>query len=439
MMPYRKVSMSKHSKSSSSNHHRSHRDPSQGGWDTTIVKAPDSHKSRKKHKRRRHKKWPKVLAIVLAVVLALAAIGVAAALLYKNSIDSAMSLGDDKGKIESVLTDTPASKPFYALVVGSDLRGASDDQALNDTTSGENGTGFSDVIMLVRVDAAHSKVTLLSVPRDTPIDDGAGGYMKLNWAYHNGGAPQLIATVEGITGVKISHYAEVSGEGLENLVDSLGGIIANVPQSFNYTTFTGERVYLEQGVQHLNGAQALALSNMRMQYADDQDANRQSGARQVVTGIINAVKDRPVIELPGTVSKAASCVRTDMNTDELIEIARMMGGSPTVYSGSAPYKGSLDLYTTPTHSANDAIWLCYVNTAGWLRVVQVVDAGDDPSTVSYDKDVVHYAGQPESTWDRGLVAPDELEALSNEGSNASSGESGEGDQGFEGGEESGWE
>lgn len=397
--------MSKHA-SSSSHRHRSHRDPSQGGWDTSIVKAPDSHKSRRKHHKHR-KKWPKVVAGILIGIVVLVGAGVAAAMVYKNSLDSAMSLGNDAKEIENALTDLPASKPFYALVVGSDLRGATDQTALNNTESGENGTGFSDVIMLVRVDAAKSKVTLLSVPRDTPISDGAGNYMKLNWAYHNGGAPQLISTVESIAGVKISHYAEISGEGLEHLVDSLGGISANVPQSFSYTTFTGEKVYLEEGMQHLNGAQALALANMRMQYADDQDANRQSGARQVVTGIINAIKDRPVVEIPGAVSNAASCLRTDMTTDDAIEIVRMMGSSPAVYSGSAPYKGSLNLYTTPTRSENDAIWLCYVNDAGWKRVMSTVDSGDDPSTVSYDKDVVHYAGQPESTWSQGLVEPSE--------------------------------
>ena len=61
-------------------HHRT--DPSEGGWDTTIVKAPDSHKRRK---RRRHRsKGQKALAtvgkvlggIVIAVVAIAAAVGI---------------------------------------------------------------------------------------------------------------------------------------------------------------------------------------------------------------------------------------------------------------------------------------------------------------------------------------------------------------------------
>lgn len=62
-------------------HHRS--DPSQGGWDTSILKAPDSHKSgsRRRHRRERElSTGARVLRIVGIVLLVLVGIAAAVAL-----------------------------------------------------------------------------------------------------------------------------------------------------------------------------------------------------------------------------------------------------------------------------------------------------------------------------------------------------------------------
>ena len=62
-------------------HHR--RDPAEGGWDTTILKAPDSHKagSRRRHRRERElSTGARVLRIVGIVLLVLVGIAAAVAL-----------------------------------------------------------------------------------------------------------------------------------------------------------------------------------------------------------------------------------------------------------------------------------------------------------------------------------------------------------------------
>ena len=386
---------------------RSRRDPSQGGWDTTIVKAPDSHTS--KHGKRRHhrrrKKWPKVVAGVLIALLVIVGIGAGAAFMYKKSIDEAMSLGDNHEAISAALTDTPASKPFYVLVMGSDLREVTDKSVKDGTNYSVKYGTRSDVIMLMRVDATNSKLTMMTIPRDTPYVYPDGTITKLNHTYEVDGATGLITAVEELTGVRISHYVEVHGTDVENVVDGLGGITVNVPQAISGTTITGTQVSIDAGLQRLSGSEALLLANSRQQYSTDQDANRQKGARLVVMGIIDAIRSKPLYEIPGAVADAASCVKTDMETTELVNIVRMMQDNLVIYSGTMPYAGDLDLWAVSSHDAADAPWLCYVNDAGWKRALTALDAGEDIGMLKYTDDAVHYAGQPKETWEQGLVEP----------------------------------
>ena len=290
----------------------SYSDPSNGGWDTTIVKAPDRNKGGKR--KRRGRGWKKILIDAAVVIAVLAVVGVAGSFWYVKTLDVAMALGDDADQIRAELVNAPAGEPFYVLLLGSDLRENYDAETV---ATGANGTGYSDVIMLMRVDTANSKVTLLSIPRDTPYVDADGKIMKLNAVYHSQGAVGLIREVQKLTGVEIAHYAEIGGNEFVALVDGLGGISVDVPVGMDYTTLTGDRVYLKSGLQHLNGAEALAVANNRIVYSSDQDANRQKGARLVVQALIDAIRTRPVAQIPGILTEAAACVRTDMTVAEI--------------------------------------------------------------------------------------------------------------------------
>ena len=130
--------------------------------------------------------------------------------------------------------------------------------------------------------------------------------------------------------------------------------------------------------------------------------------RRVVGGIIDAIRSKPVTEIPGAVANAAACIKTDMETGELIELVRNMSGNLTMYSGTLPYDGDLDGWADPDHNLYYAPWLCYVNEAGTARVLEVIDSGGDPSTVSYKGDSVHFAGQPRDTWSQGPQQPDDV-------------------------------
>ena len=330
--------------------------------------------------RKPHKVGLVVLGILLTLLIAVAA----AIALYLNSLNAAMSLGDDTQEVEAALSDVKASEPFYVLVLGTDSRA-------EDAKQARQGAGQSDIMLLVRVDTASNTITLVSIPRDTPFVEDDGSIVKINSEYAKGPATTVKA-VENLTGVKISHYVDVSFADLEDFVDYLGGIEVDVPIELTVKDpMTGESITLEPGKQTLNGQQALAFARDRHDYVNDQDVHRQKAVRQIVMAIMGKVRSQPVSDLPATVQEMASCVDTDLKSGQLMNLARLLtDGKVTVYSVSGPYAGDVD------ENLDGQPWMCYQDPDGWSNLMSAVDSGGDPSGISYVGDTVSVAGSDES-------------------------------------------
>ncbi len=333
--------------------------------------------------RKRRRKFPIIIGIIAALLL----IAGAAAALYLFSIDNALSLGDNADDVNAALSEVGADQPYYVLLIGSDSRAGT---TAASEQGNDNGTERSDIMVLTRVDLKTKTVTMVSVPRDTPYTNADGTIMKINEVYNQSGAAGTIGAVEQLTGVKISHYAEVHFDGFKDLVDAIGGITVNVPIDLGYTdALTGEAVTLEAGTQTLNGTQAEVLARARHEYGENQDENRQKAVRSIITAIVDKVLSLPVNELPGAVMGMAGCASTDYTSTELISLAMSFRGGMTMYSGTGPTEGAQDPYA-------DNLWLCYEDPEGWKRLMEVVNSGEDPSGVGYKGDVCTIAGSNET-------------------------------------------
>lgn len=323
---------------------------------------------------RKMAQWKKALAVV-ASVFALCVVAVGGyALWYSGQLNAALSMGEETDMaVNDVLVAREADKPFYMLLLGSDSRegsGTSD----NPIHQGDNQR--SDVMILARVDAKNKQVTMVSIPRDTPLTLDDGSVVKLNEAYNIGGAAYSIQAVSNLTGVPVTHYAEIHFSEFQELVDKLGGVEVDVPVELSYKdALTGETVTLEPGDQTLTGQQAQIFARARHEYGDEQDAKRQNNVRVLLEAIIEKVLSKPFYELPNTVLDLAGSVGTDMDSSDLVSLAlEYAGGSGkmTIYSCTGPTDGDIN------KSAGD-IWLCYENPEGWKKLMAVVDAGEDPS------------------------------------------------------------
>ncbi|WP_255467208.1 LCP family protein [Raoultibacter phocaeensis] len=327
-----------------------------------------------KSRKRKTPPWKKALVVAGALILcAVFAVG-AYALWFSGALNERLSMGDQTdAAVNDALTSPIAGEPFYMLLLGSDSREGSGTSG-NAAESGDNQR--SDVMILVRVDAKNKQVTMVSIPRDTPLSLEDGTIVKINEAYNIGGAAYSIKAVSELTGVPIAHYAEVHFSEFQELVDKLGGVEVDVPVELSYKdALTGEWITLEPGVQTIDGQQAQIFARARHEYETDQDAHRQNNIRTLLEAIITKVLEKPFYELPDTVLSLAESVGTDLNASDLVSLAMEYAGgsgSMTMYSGTGPTDGDIN-------EAAGGIWLCYENPEGWANLMAVVESGDDPS------------------------------------------------------------
>lgn len=325
--------------------------------------------------RRRGRLAKRILKVVFGVLLLAVLGGAAYAWWFTDMLDKALAPDEETAtSLTGLLSPVADGEPYYVLVMGSDSREGNSSK--HEDERGDNER--SDVMMLVRVDAKNKKLTLLSIPRDTPYRLPDGSFIKINEVFNEEGIASTIQAVSQLTGLPISHHAEIRVSGLANIVDLLGGVTVDVPIDLSYKTMDKKKVTIKKGVQKLNGEQAEIFARARHEFEDNQDANRQSNVRQLLQAIINEILDRPITEIPGLVLQIASYIDTDFRTLDAIPLALAFTGSGmTVYSTSGPSEGDFN-------DATGGKWLCYLNPEGWQAVSASVDAGEDPNKAEID-------------------------------------------------------
>lgn len=295
---------------------------------------------------------------VLGVFLAfLVTAGTATAMWFNSIVARLSDAGIITPELQAVLVDSDvAREPFYMLLLGTDGR------------PGETSYR-ADTIILARIDPTEQQVTLISIPRDTRITY-KGETMKINAAHTEEGAAGMVEAVNELCGIEISHYAEISFDGLVQLVDALGGVEVNVPDEIDdpkAADFT-----IEPGLQTLNGEQALAFCRSRA-FADG-DYTRMRHQRIFVAALANTILNKTdATQLPGIIDAMADMVATDLSLPDILSLANAMRGMDT---------DSMWTANIPSHAGGDT----YINGVSYVFVHEEeleemmarVDAGEDP-------------------------------------------------------------
>lgn len=190
----------------------------------------------------------------------------------------------------------------------------------------------SDTIIIVTIDPLTKDVGMLSIPRDLLVTIPGYGDDKINAAYALGASspitgPGLVrATIEYNFGIPIHYYAEVDFEGFVRIVDTLGGVVVDVPAPIKDDEYPGEdynytRVYFAPGLQHMDGRTALRYVRTRH---DDSDFAR--GYRQ--QQVLRALRDQGlrldlIRKAPTLVNQLADAVRTDLTPTQVLALAKL--------------------------------------------------------------------------------------------------------------------
>ena len=251
--------------------------------------------SKKKTKR----KWPKVVGIIALVLLL--AIGGYAVYLYQYVASTVGKMHSDRGPsdMRTEEIDISEADPISILLMGVDER------------AGDKGR--TDTLIVVTVNPHTNSMQMLSIPRDTRVEIvGRGTQDKINHAYAFGGVDMTIDTVEQFLDVPIDYYVKVNMEGLQQIVDALGGVEVNSTFAFSY-----EGASFGEGPQTLNGKQALSYARMR--YDDPRgDFGRQDRQKQVIQGIIDkGASFTSVTKIDDILGALGTNVKTDISFDEM--------------------------------------------------------------------------------------------------------------------------
>jgi LCP family protein required for cell wall assembly len=181
--------------------------------------------------------------------------------------------------------------------------------------------GLSDTILMLRFDPETKKLTLLSIPRDTRTSLEGHGVIKINAANAKGG-PALSAQVisELLNGVAIDRYVRINVQGVEKLVDALGGVTVYVPKDMKYQD-DSQHLYinLKAGKHHLNGNQALQL--LRFRYDENGDIGRIQRQQILMRALMEqALNPATLSRLPKILSVIQSHIDTNLTIEELMAL-----------------------------------------------------------------------------------------------------------------------
>ena len=220
----------------------------------------------------------------------------------------------DKANAVSNITKTP----FNVLISGSDSRGGFD----------ENGR--SDVIMIATVNPKTGTILLTSIPRDfyvTTACDAGDGCMEgqLDKITHTGihGTNTTKRTVEKLLGIEINYTFKVGFDTVTDIVDAVGGIDVNVEPGYAVSSLrclSGFGVH--EGVNHLNGEQALAYARERYAYSEG-DRQRTKNQQQVLMGIVDKITSPAIVtNYASIMDSMANTFSTTMSNDEISDLIK---------------------------------------------------------------------------------------------------------------------
>lgn len=188
-----------------------------------------------------------------------------------------------KVKVHEESNDTILTKePFILYVSGIDQYG-------NVNTV----RGRSDVNQLIVVNPKTNHILLVNTPRDYYVQLAGTTGLK-DKLTHAGiyGINKSIDTLEELYDININHYLRVNFNTLVKVVDVIGGVDIYSDKAF--IPWTNRKLYINSGINHMNGEMALAYARERKAYATG-DNHRGSNQQDVITAIINKLTTSNVL------------------------------------------------------------------------------------------------------------------------------------------------
>lgn len=194
-------------------------------------------------------------------------------------------------------------------------------------------TGMSDTIIVCSYNPKTGNASMLSIPRDTYVENGNYKYSaqnKINYLYNGGQTPEkTLEAVNEITGLDIKYYVLVDTAALRKLVDLIGGVEFEVPDDMDYDDYTQDlHIHLKKGLQTLTGEQAEGVARFRhnndgssysYEYGNE-DYGRMRTQRSLIVAVAKqTIKLKNVKEIGNMINIMKEDIKTNMDISSLID------------------------------------------------------------------------------------------------------------------------
>lgn len=239
------------------------------------------------------------------------------------------TINEEELDVNESVTENQVMKGYTTIaLVGIDSR---DDKLKSDWNS--------DTMIIASINNDTKKVKLVSVYRDTYLclgedEDENNSYGLANSAYCTGGAKKMINMLNKNLDMNISDFVTVNFQAVAETVELLGGIDVEMKKEEvvhlnNYCVETSEVTGMDytpleeiEGVQHLNGVQAVAYARIRK--TSGNDFRRAARQREVIYRIVEKAKNSSIATLNTVLDKIFPMIYTSLTEKEILSMGMNM-------------------------------------------------------------------------------------------------------------------
>lgn len=214
------------------------------------------------------------------------------------------------------------SKPFVVYCSGIDAR-----------DSDVNVQSKSDVNIIAVVNPQTHQILLINTPRDYYVPLSFNG--ELDKLTHAGlyGINESMNVLGALYDIDVKQYIRVNFNGLVDIVDALGGVDVNSEYEFttrsmvipneNGDGFYYDSFYFNEGMNHLDGRQALAFSRERYSFAAG-DIQRGKNQMAVIKAIVDKATSSSVLSnYQNLLSAVSDAFITNFTYNDIAALVKM--------------------------------------------------------------------------------------------------------------------
>lgn len=211
-------------------------------------------------------------------------------------------------------------KGYWTIAIfGVDARGKEIDKYTN-----------ADVNMVCNINMDTGEIRLVSVFRDSYLNiDEKNSYNKLNKAYFDGGPQQAVSALNRNLDLDITHFVTFNWKAVADAINILGGIDVELSRAeYSYinsfitetvkVTGIGSKHLTHDGLNHLDGVQAVAYGRLRLM---DTDYARTERQRKIIALAFEKAKDADIGVLNNIAEVVFDQVATNIKLKDIIHMA----------------------------------------------------------------------------------------------------------------------